>query len=542
MLSLGKTAGTRGSPQHKILPGFDFSAVVPVNRRFGFTLSAATSPMYTPLALMDATWTGASAPSNGAALPDTTPDKPYLSVFSVRDARKKKKKPVPVIIRSSLWICTVAFTVNYAIFDWQSNDRQINFTMTRVLPGDFGPTFTHSAPGGGTLLTFNAAQDVRDQLIMPTLVYRHNGTTWKSEAGAGLSHSQRLRRDISKGFFANTLANRTNVTLAFDNIAYDGPGSITVRDGTTNAPLDPYRLDTYSLLQMTTNEIDTTDEQRSAYANIRRDLPTRLPITLKAGVDVRQQIRDVRTDVPTYPYVGPDGVAGGTDQNAAPMVDEDFSRRDGPYYFGPIQWLSSEKVGALRKSNPNYFGAPNAAARHNGITAASKYARERISAGYFRADVHLLDGKLRLVGGVRAEQTTVTGQGDLIDLTRNFRRDANGRVILTNGQPTNIATDPAQIANLTHLERGLRADKEYFRWFPSLNASYNLRENLIARAGYYKLDRPARLRAICRRPHPAEHRGPPSPSNGIAVNNVAIKPWMAETEKVAVEYYFKRSA
>jgi hypothetical protein len=97
-------------------------------------------------------------------------------------------------------------------------------------------------------------------------VYRHNGPTWKAEAGGGLSHSQRLRRDFSKGFFANTTANRPNVTIHFDDVAYDGPGRITVRDGTTNALLDPYRLDTYSLLQMTTNEIDTTDEQRSAYA------------------------------------------------------------------------------------------------------------------------------------------------------------------------------------------------------------------------------------------------------------------------------------
>ena len=36
-----------------------------------------------------------------------------------------------------------------------------------------------------------------------------------------------------------------------------------------------------------------------------------------------------------------------------------------------------------------------------------------------------------------------------------------------------------------HRDRGARAEKEYLRWFPSLNASYDLRENLIARAAYY---------------------------------------------------------
>jgi hypothetical protein len=106
---------------------------------------------------------------------------------------------------------------------------------------------------------------------------------------------------------------------------------------------------------------------------------------------VRQQTRDVRTDVPIYPYLGPDGVAGGTDQIAGPMVDEDFFAPRRTVLFPVIQWLSSEKVGALYKSNPNYFGATErrrpTQRHHRGI----EYARETISAGYVRADVQLLE-------------------------------------------------------------------------------------------------------------------------------------------------------
>jgi TonB-dependent receptor len=541
-LTTGESPGPRRGSSHKILPGFDFSAIVPVNDRFGFTLSAATSPMYTPLSLMEATRRGTSAPTDGNAFPDTTAGNPYLSMFSVRDATRMTRHTAYAatldyrLSRND----TLTFTMNYALFDWESNDRQLNFIMNRVLPGDFGPTFTHSAPGGATLQQFNAAQNVNDTLYMPTLTYRHNGPVWNAEAGVGFSHSERLRRDMSDGFFANVIANRPNVTLWFDDIRHEGPGSITVRDNATGAVVDPYRLDAYSLVQATSMEIDTTDEQRSAFASARRDLGLAVPVNLKAGVDVRQQIRDIKVDAPVFPFLGADGVAGGADNNAGFLLDEAFSRRDGPFFFPPIQWLSAENAGDLYKITPSVFGVPNAAARHNARTAASKYAEETISAAYVRADVHLLEGRLKLVGGLRAEQTNVEGRGDLIDLARNFQRNPNGSVILgPNGQPLPIATNPLEVAQLTHIERGLEAEKEYFRLFPSLNAAYSLRDNLAVRAGYYKsIGRPDFNQYAGSLTLP-NTENPPSPTNVITVNNVAIKPWMADTVKVSLEYYFE---
>src|SRR6185295_15529119 len=69
--------------------------VVPVTKRFGFTLSGGNSTQYTMQDFASNTWRGAgnatSAPAaNGTpgALPDTTPDKPYLTNFSVRDGTK----------------------------------------------------------------------------------------------------------------------------------------------------------------------------------------------------------------------------------------------------------------------------------------------------------------------------------------------------------------------------------------------------------------------------------------------------------------------
>jgi hypothetical protein len=83
-------------------------------------------------------------------------------------------------------------------------------------------------------------------------------------------------------------------------------------------------------------------------------------------------------------------------------------------------------------------------------------------------------------------------------------------------------------------------EKEYLRWFPSINASYDLRENLIVRAAWY---------TSVGRPNFNQYSGgvtlpdveaPPSTTNRISVNNAGIKAWSARTTKVSLEQYFER--
>jgi hypothetical protein len=89
------------------------------------------------------------------------------------------------------------------------------------------------------------------------------------------------------------------------------------------------------------------------------------------------------------------------------------------------------------------------------------------------------------------------------------------------------------------LPRATRVEKEYLRLFPSLNASYHLRDNLIARAAYS---------TSIGRPDFNQYAGgitlpntevAARPGNRITVNNAGIKPWTASTVKVRLEYYFE---
>jgi TonB-dependent receptor len=539
--TLDRTPGPLQRPTHKIRPGFEYTGIVPVNKRFGFTVSASASTLYRVQDMSQSTWRGAGAATNGNTLPDTTPDQPYLSDYTMRDGG--------AMVTAASFQTTLDFQVSendqlsfafqWAFSDFALTQRVMNFFVNRVTPGNFSPTFTHGFAGAGEVRMNNTVNGLGGDLYMPLLTYRHNGPVWQWEAGLGHSQSRRWRKDATKGNLFNSVARRQNVTVAFDEIFYLRPNQITVTDGTTGAVMDPFDIDNYTLNTATTNAFETTDKHRTAYANLRRSFYGRVPLMLKGGVDVRQQIRDNRNTNPTLTFVGRDGQPNTADDAARQILDTDYAQKAAPFGFPAIEWTSNFRLFDIWENNPEYF-TENAAASYIQEVAQSRNAQEIISSAYLRADTKFLEGRLKVVAGLRAEQTNVEVQGRLIDPTRNFQRNADGSVILgPNGVPRPIATDALEAARLTNVDRGLRAEKEYLRWFPSINASYNVNERMVARAGYYwSVGRPD-FNQYGGSVNLPNTENPPGPNNFISLNNAGIKAWSAETVKVALEYYFE---
>jgi TonB-dependent receptor len=541
----GDTPGPNRDSTPKVRPGVDFSAIVPVNSWFGFTVSASRSSVYTVGDFMQMTWRGTGSATNGTTLPDTTPDKPYLTDIGIGDQPKLTK-------RNSFGATfdfkltrndRVSLSFMRGFIDFYSNGRTLNFFVNRVAPGDFSPTATHGSGGAGEIRLTNGIGIFGGRVYMPTLTYVHSGPVWKAEAGAGHSHSTRHNLNVDDGFFSNVQARRQNVNIAYDDIFYLRPGTITVTDAATGAKVDPYAISSYTLNTSNGSALKAADLQRSAYANLRREFSGRWPLVLKAGVDVKQVVRDTRTDSPSdngpFTFVGADGRAGTADDAAAVVRDDSFSQRIPPYGFPKIDWVSNGRLWDLWKAQPQYFSL-NSVTRYTQAVAASKHAEEVISAAYVRGDLQFFEGRLKLVGGVRAEQTNVRGEGQLVDATLNYQRDARGKVVLAaNSRPALIApAGTLEAARLTTIDRGLHAEKEYLRLFPSLNASYSLRENLIARAGYYwSVGRPDYVQYAGSLTLP-DTENVPGPNNFISVNNAGIKAWSARTTKVSLEYYF----
>ncbi len=541
-----KTPAPNNKLTRKINPGFDFSYIVPVNRRFGFTLSASSSEQYQNSDGLVTTWRGVSGATNGTTLPDTTPDKPYLTDFTVRDGPRTES-------RSSLGGTfdyklspndRISFSIHRVDFGAEFHNHTLGFFVNSVPNRDFSLAHTHGAAGAGEVRLTNGERNREGSSLTPTLTYRHHGPIWKAEAGFGYSEANTSFHDLSKGFFSSSVARRTGVTVSFDDNTYLRPGRVTVTDGTTGAPVDYTKIGTYALSTANTISSESIDVQRTTYANVKRDLSWRIPLTVKAGLDLRHSLRDLRGLTSPYNFVGADGRASltpiGNDDGASVVLDEIFSRRTPGFGFPRVEWVNNAALLDLHRRNPTFVTLDSNGAYRNSVNL-SKHAEELISSVYVRGDAQFLDRRLKLTGGVRAEQTNVKAEGPLTDPTRNFQRDASGRLILAaNGQPLTISAVPLEVAQRTIFDRGLKAQKEYLRLFPSLNASYNLRENLIARAAYYwSLGRPDFNQYAGGLTLPANLEAPPSATNRIAVNNAAIKAWSARTTKVTLEYYFE---
>lgn len=567
--TLEQTPGPGRDETYKVQPGFDFSYVRPVNKNFGFTFSGGTSRQYQPTNFVQAEWRGVGLPTGTPAFPATTPDKPYLTSYLIRDQPRMSRRSSAGFTADFRLSRTdrVSVSLQATKTDFQYNTRDLLFSINRVLPGNFGLGFTHGdrGTGAGTVSQIhNNDRDRRNQNFSPSITWRHLGPVWKLESGIGLSMSESRIYQMGKGQFGGVNAQRTNVQISFDDIFYLRPGRITVTDGVTGAPVDPWSLATYNIVQGSGNIYSaanvlgvgpgeglankTTDVHRNAYVNVKRDFRWGLPLTLKGGLDARQSTRDYRGGAQIHTYLGPDGRAASGDEGAARFLDPAYSSRDGVFGFPKTERLSGWALWDFAKTNPQAFtiaGGDNQVYRS--AVQLSQWARETISSAYLRGDTAFLQNRLKLTAGLRAEQTNIDARGPLNEPARNFRRDASGAVIDGNPnqpgiQPVPIvpATDPLGVARQTFIDRGAQAKKEYLRWFPSVNVSFAIRENLLARAAYYtSIGRPPYAQYTGGVILPDETQNP-SPSNPIRVANVAIKAWSAETYKVSLEYYFQK--
>lgn len=555
-----------GQKTYKIHPGFDVSAVVPVTKNFGFTVSGGTSVQYTPQSNTAMQWVGPALASNVAATaltgrPATTPDRPYLAVFSWRDSGKDTSRESFSTTVDWRFARTDRITVGFSYGMLKENfaTRSQTFTINRVVPGNWSPTHTW-----GSLSTFPATGAINSgqftlgnsgrirpgRTYTPSLRWLHDGPIWKSDSGIAYGSSRIDYQDIDKGRFNGVNLQRNNVTINFDEIFYLRPGKITITDPDGRA-VNPSNLDSYSIVNANSNRQRTYDTTRQAYYNLRRDFRLRDNVlTVKAGADIRTKIRDLRGpggNLETYTYVGPDGRASLTpttvtglinDDSPARFIDIPYSERIPDFGMPKQQHVDNSKAWDDYRANPANW-TRNPVTEYQALTRFSKRAEEIISSLFIRGDLSLLNNRLNITGGVRVEQTNIDAQGPREDPALNYQRNAKGDVIRNAANVIQVIDPAGSLAawQRTLLDRGTPVKKEYLRLFPSINASYNLRENLVARAAYSQ---------SVGRPDFNQYMGGVllpdiellNPNSRITVNNASIKAWDAKTFMARIDYYF----
>jgi TonB-dependent receptor len=523
----GKTPGPGRKDTHKVLPGFDFDYTLPVTKNLGFVITGLSSNQFNEQHRTQNTWNFAQAGGTAAA--------PFLQNYVMQDGPKNSfrdsvsvKMDWRISPASTLW---VGLQSNYykAFFGnrnvtWEAGANNVPTPATGT-PLTFGPTFTEGATGRGSVRHGGSFRDKLGATTALLAKYRYVGDLWEFDTGLGASASRTWYRDTGRGHFSEVRTTLQGVSrVTFSDIEGDRPGTIKALSA-NGAAIDYTNLGNYRINTVRAVPIDAKDEFRSFHANLKREL-NQLPFdaALRAGVDVREQSRDIRRLDTTWNFVGADKVSNTADDNAGAYGDERYGVYSG-WGLSGFQWYDPYKLWDLFQSQPSAF-AQSADQIRNAerfrIQNSSELT-ETISSAYIQAETKFLKNKLGIIGGVRFERTADKGTGPL-----------------TPNSGSTLA-----IVQSTWRERGYKVDDSYDGYYPSVHVTYNLTDDLVLRAAYAAtLGRPdfgniLPLVRVNADPTAADDGGGSLPGRTIAYNNTQLKPYEADNWDLSLEYYFR---
>ncbi len=279
---------------------------------------------------------------------------------------------------------------------------------------------------------------------------------------------------------------------------------------------------------------------RESYrVDVKKDFATRVPFYVKAGAKTVFEKRVIDRSWEQFTFVGADGVANSTDDRVSlfPFEQRRNTRRGyGPYPFLPIPDNSAGNP----LDPPNSFGLPFGTSRGNlwAVTAADAYTSyanslavnslisEQTDSAYAMGNVHL--GKLRLLGGVRFEKTTVKAGAWERNTTASWGGNSVGGASVV---PATVAANVARAAR--SFVRFRKTSNGYDHWFPGLHAVHEPAPGLLLRASYN--------RSIAR--PPVNSLLPTSTLNedtlSATLGNPDLAPYTADNFDLGIEKYFE---
>jgi iron complex outermembrane recepter protein len=560
-LATGRTPGPGADPSHHIKPGADFSLIDPVTKNFGVTLNVSDSTIFYPQHRSQPSWTPiAAVVANPLGI--GTIANPFLKTYQEQDGPKNtQRQSVGATVDWKISPTdTLSIRPQWNYYEGFFGNRNINWNVQGTtntvasLPTSYSPDATQGAAGAGNASWGTSFRRKFGTTFQVDTVYQHNGPVWTFDGGTSFSHASNHYHDVQDGHFENVGLSIKNLTVGFAGISqYDGvrPATIATTDAAGN-PVDTFgNLGAYTLNSAGYNEADSTDLFKTARFNLKRDLGLPFPSTVKAGVQVQQETRDIRKPTGSYTFVGPDGVAGTADDlvsNYPSLIDQSYSTVSTPYGLPQTQYPSPYAIYSLFQAHPEYFVLNQAGAIANAVKA-SQWFQETIPAAYVMGDSRLDHNQLRLVYGIRFESTQDKAAGFLQNLNAAYQQDASGNplrdvngalipLIGANGKPLTDSSNAAVLAQAQYADRALLSKTRYASGFPSIGATYNVLPTLVTRLSYSRaIGRPDLANII-----PGSSLPDPSGATpyAVTVNNPSLKPEYSNNYDASIEYYFSR--
>lgn len=520
-----KTPGPMGEKTFKGLPGFDFDLTIPFSKTFGIVVTGLTSNQFNEQHRTQNVYNHAQA---GAS-----PTNPYLQQYVFQDGPKNTFRD-SVSIKAD-WklapghVLSASWQTNYYLSQFGNRNYNFNVGTNNVptpssgIPLSYSATSVTGATGRGTLTGEMSVRDKYGLTNASVIGYKYMGENWQVDAGVNYSKSKTWYRDEGRGHFSSVRTSLNGINrLSYEGITEERPTTIRAYNS-TGGELDWTNLGNYNITQGRINPIDASDEFTGFDVSAKRELDTSFRSSIKVGVSVRQQDRDIKRRDSTWTY---NGIGGST--NAAAFIDSTYLNQDPHFGLPTVNYVSPYLLWSTWQANPAMFtqSVAQQVAAERFRLVNSQALTETVSAGFVQLDGRFLQNRLNLVTGVRYEKTEDEGAGPR-----------------TRG--TSAATTLAQLAaNVT--ERGYNTSKSYDNYYPSFHANFDVTDNLIARFAYAKtLGRPdfSNILPLARvnDSTTAFDDGLGSiPAQTVIVTNVALQPWDANSYDFSLEYYIPK--
>ena len=544
--SFDKTPFALENYTYKIQPAFDFDFVVPLTQNFGIIVSGLHSLQWNVQDIWTKNYT-----TTGTGIAGVSPSNPFLQSYNIIDAPKYIQRdsagiradwrvtPHSILSFSAQANYYLDLNTHYNItYDAGANGTP---TVTNGTAMTYGQNYTSGATGRGTIEQHGSFFYIPGITRAGSVRYRLDDGTWRVNAGLSLSNSQTAFRNLQDELFRSVQAIQTTpLRFEFSDIAHIRPENIAAYDN-TGARYDLFNPRNYRVTTATGDTRDINDKFWTGDFDLFRRLDfLSFPASVQIGGLSQLQARSIRFGTNNYTYNGLNG-----DLSLVPLQSKIYNTQN-VYHFSNIPWASPNIAYNLWQANPEIFTktAAQKVSDENFYLTRSQYIKEKTSALYFQTQLQFFSNRLQVLTGVRYEKTDDSGLGPLVEPSAVYARNSDGSFVIgSNGQrvrrPEAGAVGSMEELRLTTKERAFKAHNAYDGFYPSLHLTYNLRENLIARAAYAKTyGRPDFAQILPNTTVNENDIGSVIPGN-ITINNTALKPWSADNYDFTLEYYSK---
>lgn len=240
----------------------------------------------------------------------------------------------------------------------------------------------------------------------------------------------------------------------------------------TSGP-DTFDLGNYRENQLTHLDTPIQNELEGIQLNARKDLPFLEGTYLKAGIKVRRERQERWNDNQRWRYGGADGIVGTEDDGLAGFArDYNYAPVGGHYPSRPFADTSAMVADLGR--NPDHWEEDHEYRVQQNLTGQQRLS-ESVTAAYLMGNTRL--GRLSVLGGLRIEQTRVSGSGAL----RELKQEEIARRAAWTGPLTD-----EEVIRRTTAEYGARrtAADRYRNSFPGIHLKFEPRSGFLLRASY----------------------------------------------------------